>query len=243
MQPIAAPKHVACHWAGVWSQNASGLGPSVWRVIGMVPEDWPAAVADGGHHLIDFPTYEQPVEEWPGALTNGRRLQGEPPSPPPPSMPPLDYHVLVPHTWTDGHIAAGVADASEIRANYEYKCEVKQSSVAGVWSMPAYSDGWTFDPTAPHGGWIVEGASRFGDEIFHSAVEDLLVTWGDFHEVEYGNESVTYAVGIGNCSTRTTSSSTTSATRRRSASSALRTPRTTVRSSPTCRRRRWPPTS
>ena len=63
MQLIAAPKHVACHWAGVWSQNASGLGPSVWRVIGMVPEDWPAAVADGGHHLIDFPTYEQPVEE------------------------------------------------------------------------------------------------------------------------------------------------------------------------------------
>ena len=67
--------------------------------------------------------------------------------------------------------------------------------------MPAYSDGWTFDPTAPHGGWIVEGASRFDDEIFHSAVDDLLVTWGDFHEVEYGNESVTYAVGIGNCST------------------------------------------
>mgnify|MGYP003317075997 CR=1 FL=1 len=28
-----------------------------------------------------------------------------------------------------------------------------------------------------------------------------MVTWGDFHEVEYGNESVTYAVGIGNCST------------------------------------------
>ena len=27
MQLIAAPKHVACHWAGVWSQNASGLGP------------------------------------------------------------------------------------------------------------------------------------------------------------------------------------------------------------------------
>ena len=117
-------------------------------------------------------------------------------------MPPLDYHVLVPHTWTDGYIgAAGVADASEIRPNYEYKCEVKQASVAGVWSMPAYSDGWTFDPTAPHGGWIVEGASRFDDEIFHSAVDDLLVTWGDFHEVEYGNESVTYAVGIGNCST------------------------------------------
>ena len=117
-------------------------------------------------------------------------------------MPPLDYHVLVPHTWTDGDIgAAGVADASEIRANYEYKCEVKQASVAGVWSMPAYSDGWTFDPTAPHGGWIVEGASRFGDEIFHSAADGLLVTWGDFHEVEYGNESVTYAVGIGNCST------------------------------------------
>ena len=52
-----------------------------------------------------------------------------------PLMPPLDYHVLVPHTWTDGYIsAAGIADASEIRPNYEYKCEVKQSSVAGVWS-------------------------------------------------------------------------------------------------------------
>ena len=156
-------------------------------------------------------------------------------------MPPLDYRARAAHVDRRPHRRRRHRRRLE-SAQYEYKFKVKQSSVAGVWSAGVL-DGWTFDPTAPHGGWIVEGASRFDNEIFHSAADDLLVTWGDFHEVEYGNESVTYAVGIGNCSTPDDVKLYDVGNATQVSFVGAAPPRTTARSSPTCRRRRWPPTS
>ena len=101
-------------------------------------------------------------------------------------------------TWTSTDDTHGCADATtSLAAQTTYRCVVRAIDAVNRISTTVASDGFTYDPTAPTGGWVTDGLTSADAQVLVSP--QLGAVWGGFGDAEYGDGDLTYEVGGGPC--------------------------------------------